>query len=176
MRACITIGFIVGLAVLAVGCGGKQPPMPEDFGLSFNWNTGALPPQYRYEYVITIGPGKQGEFDFVPGYEGAQGSERWVTPFEISSQELESLYTIFAENDLLRERWNTGRQLVGGSTTSLIVSVFGKEYQIPSISELEGEDKQLVEMAMDAICTVVPETIWKEMNNRQVQYENSFED
>ncbi|MDO9546327.1 MAG: hypothetical protein Q7J07_06210 [Pelolinea sp.] len=176
MRTSLSIVFIIWFAVLTVGCGGKQSPMPEDFGLSFNWNTGTLPPQYRYEYVITIGPGMQGELDFIPGYEGAQDSERWVTPFEISREELENLYAFIADNDLLRARWNTGRELIGGSTTSLIFTAFGKEYQVPSISELEGKDKQLVESAMDAIRGVVPEMIWEEMNDRQVQYENSFKD
>ena len=175
MRAFISIGCIIGLAALTAGCAGGQPAMPDDFGLSLNWNTGALPPQYRYEYVITIGPGAQGELDFLPGYDGASGSERWVVPFEISRAELENVYAYFADNDLLRARWNTGRELIGGSTTSLIVTAFGKEYQIPSISELQGEDKQLVEKAMDAIRAVVPETIWEEMNDRQAEFENNFQ-
>lgn len=176
MRAVLSIVFIIGIAILTMCCGAKQSPIPEDFSLTFNWNTGALPPQYRYEYVITIGPGFQGELDFIPGYDGAHGSERWATPFEISSEELENLYAFFTDNDLLRDRWNTGRELIGGSTTSLIITAFGKEYQIPSVSELEGEDKQLVEMAMEAIRGVVPEMIWEEMNDRQAQYENNYKD
>ena len=176
MRALFSIVIVSWLAMLTVGCGGEQPITPEDFGLSFYWNTGALPPQYRYEYVITIGPGLQGELDFIPGCESAQGSEQWATSFEISSEEQEEIYTFFTENDLLRTRWNTGRGLIGGSTTSLLLTAFGKEYQIPSISELETEDRQLVELAMDAVRGVVPETIWEEMNNRQAEYENNYKD
>lgn len=169
----ILILLLFGLAILPMACGGKPAPMPEDFSLSFYWNTGALPPQYRYEYVITIGPGQQGELDFIPGYDGAQGSERWVAPFNLSSEEIEGLYAVLSENDLLRTRWKTGRGLIGGSTTSLLITAFGNEYQIPSISVLEEDEKELVETAMDAVREVVPESIWEEMNTRQADYENS---
>ena len=58
----------------------------------------------------------------------------------------------------------------------MIITAYGKEYQIPSISELEDADKLLVESAMDVICGYVPESVWEEMNDRQAQYEESFED
>ena len=172
-----TVIFVIamtGLVMLIVGCGGKQSVRPEDFNLSFYWDSGALPPQYRFEYVITIGPGTQGELDFLPGYENAEGSERWVTSFVVSSEALENLYTYFAGNDLLRSRWNTGRGLIGGSTTSLIVRAFGNETQIPCISELKEEDKHLVEQAMDVVRRAVPESVWEEMTTRQKEFENNY--
>jgi len=175
MRPYFSIIVMVAFAVLTIGCGGSLEGRPEDFGLTFYWDTGALPPQYRYQYVITIGPGTQGELDFVPGYEKAQGSERWVTSFEISSEALEGVYSFFTDNGLLRARWKTGRGLIGGSTTSLIVKAFGKETRIPSLSDLMEEDKQLIMGAMDAVREVVPEEIWDEMNARQMEFENNFQ-
>ena len=150
--------------------------MPDDFSLSFNWNTGALPPKYYYAYVITIGPGPQGEFEYISGYDSSIESNRWITSFSVSKDEIEELYTYLKNPNIFRTRWKTGRGLTGGSTTSLIITAYGKEYQIPSISELEDADRILVEEAMDLIRGYVPESIWEEMNDRQTQYEESYQD
>jgi hypothetical protein len=164
-----------GLTLLTMGCGGKRAAAPQDFSLSFYWDTGSLPPQYRYEYVITIGPGTQGELDFIPGYGNAESSDRWVTSFEIASEALEDVYAFFVENGLLRSRWKTSRGLIGGSSTAIILKAFGKETHIPSISELEGDDKQLIEQAMDVIRGVVPASVWDEMNLRQMEFEDNYQ-
>ena len=159
-----------------MGCGAKESQMPDDFGLSFNWNTGALPPKYHYAYVITIGPGPQGEFEYSSGYESSGKSNQWIAPFTLTKDELEELYLYLENQDAFRTSWKTGRGLIGGSTTSLIITAYRKEYQIPSISKLEDADKILVEEAMDVIRGYVPESIWEEMNDRQTRYEESYQD
>jgi hypothetical protein len=159
-----------------MGCGVKEPKMPDDFGLSFYWDTGALPPKYHYAYVIKIGTGAQGEFEYMSGYDSSSESNRWITPFAMSKDALEELYKYLENQGIFRAYWKTGRGLIGGSTTSLVITAYGKEYQIPSISELEDADRILVEEVMDTIRGYVPESIWKEMNAHQTQYEESFED
>jgi len=176
MRFIFSILVIIGTGIMTMGCGAKQSQMPDDFGLSFDWNTGALPPKYHYAYVITIGPGAQGEFEYSSGYDSSGKSNRWIAPFTLSKDTLEELYRYLKNQGILRTSWKTGRGLIGGSTTSLIITANGKEYQIPSISELEDADKTLVEEAMDKIRGYVPESIWEEMNDRQTRYEKSYED
>ena len=175
MRSFNAILSMVGLILFTVGCSARGSVVPEDFSLSFYWDTGSLPPQYHYAYVVTIGPGLQGELDFIPGYGNTEGAHQWVTAFEISSEALQDVYTFFAENDLLRSRWQTGRGLIGGSSTSIILKAFGKETHIPSISELKNEDKQLIEQSMNVIRALFPASVWDEMNTRQMEFENSFQ-
>jgi hypothetical protein len=176
MRLIFSILIIIGTGIITMGCEAKESQMPDDFGLRFDWNTGALPPKYHYAYVITIGPGAQGKFEYSSGYDSSGKSNRWIAPFTLSKDTLEELYRYLKNQDILRTSWKTGRGLIGGSTTSLIITANGKEYQIPSISELEDADKTLVEEAMDMIRKYVPKSIWEEMNDRQTRYEESYED
>ena len=176
MRFVFSILLIIGTGIVAMSCGTKELQMPDDFSLSFDWNTGALPPKYHYAYVITIGPGAQGEFEYNSGYDSSGKSNRWIAPFTLSEDALEELYRYLKDQDIFRASWKTGRGLIGGSTTSLIITAYGKEYQIPSISELEGTDAIMVEAAMDEIRRYVPDSIWEEMNDRQTRYEESYQD
>ena len=176
MRFIFSIILIIGIGIIIMGCEANDLQMPDDFSLSFDWNTGALPPKYRYAYVITIGPGPQGEFEYISGYDSSNESNRWVTSFPLSKEKLGELYSYLENQDILRTRWNTGRGLIGGSTTSLILTAYGKEYQIPSINELKDADKILIEEVMDEIRGYVPDSIWDEMNNRQTRHEESYLD
>jgi len=176
MRFVFSILLIIGTGIVAMSCGAKELQMPDDFSLSFDWSTGALPPKYHYAYVITIGPGPQGEFEYISGYDSSSASNRWITSFSVSKDEIEELYSYLKNPDIFRTRWKTGSGLIGGSTTSLIITAYGKEYQIPSISELEGTDGILVEASMDEIRRIVPDSIWEEMNDRQTRYEESYQD
>ena len=158
-------------------CTGREIEMPEDFSLSFSWNTGSLPPQFRYDYVITIGPGPQGEFDYVPGYGDEGDPARWVTPFSVSAEDLQILYAYFNGNGFLENNWDKNvRERVGGSTTSLIIFAFGREYFVPSVGALEGTELTRVKNAHDFIRGFVPQAIWSEMEERQAAYEASQSD
>lgn len=176
MRIVLSIIFIIGTGGIMMGCGTIEPQIPDDFSLSFDWNTGALPPKYHYAYLITIGPGPQGEFEYESGYDSSGESRIWITQFALSEDALEELYEYLDNHDIFRTRWKTGRGLIGGSTTSLIITAFGKEYHVPSISELEDADKMLVEEVLEKIREYVPDSIWDEMNDRQTRYEESFEE
>ena len=176
MRAIWMVMIGLFACSLLSGCAKQDPQMPDDFSLSFSWSTGTLPPQYRYDYVITIGPGTQGEFDYVPGYGDANDANRWVVPFSISEEQLQEIYAYFLQNGSFNTKWKSGQMLIGGSTTSLILTAFGKEHQVPSISELEDADRQKVENAQNFIRGFVPQTVWDEMNKRQAAFEAVYPD
>lgn len=162
------------LIVLMAGCATAAVEMPDDFSLTFSWNTGTLPPAYRYDYVISIGPGAQGEFDFVPGYGDENDSNRWVTSFDVTQEDLQSLYAYFSDQGYFDVRWRGNDvERIGGSTTSLILTAFGKNHPVPSISALKGAELSKVEDAHDFIRFFVPDTVWEEMETRQAAFEAS---
>jgi hypothetical protein len=148
---------------------------PKDFSLVLEWDTGALPPEYHYQYTITIGPGPQGEFAYHPGYE-ENPSLAWITSFEVDENDLQSLYLYLKENNILRNRWETGQPLLGGQGTRVIIDAFDQRYIIPSISEVSTKERELVEQTIELIRTYLPEHIWTEMEQRQTDYESSFYD
>lgn len=173
MKVTITLLFAAALAVSA--CAKTPSERPEDFSLSLDWNTGALPPQYHYRYVITIGPGVQGEFVYQPGYEEEEHINLWEEDFMLSDVQLDDLYAYLSNQNVMRTGWNTGNRLIGGSNTAVIINAYGKEYHIPSIAELKDADRDLVERVIDEIRSYVPQEIWDEMDARQKTHEAGFE-
>lgn len=154
-------------------CVSKTNERPEDFSLSLYWNTGALPPQYHYSYSINIQPAGEGVFEYQAGYDEDE-EHHWLTDFSLDESQLDTLYQYLSDNSLLRSDWQTGHPLIGGQGTSINIHSNGKDFNIPSISELEQKEREVVEKAVDVINELVPQEIWNEMNARQDAYENNF--
>ena len=173
MRYSVKIFALLLLIASVSGCTFTDAEMPDDFALVFSWNTGALPPKYRYDYIITIGPGEQGEFDFIPGYGDDKDPNRWTTSFDLTQAELKALFTYFQDNGFLNKKWEGGVERVGGSGSAIILTAFGTDHLIPSISTLEGAELKKVEDAQSFIRTFVPDAIWEEMEARQQAFEAS---
>lgn len=172
MRLLTFFSASIVLILLIIGCTSMPAEMPDDFAITFSWNTGSLPPRYRYDYVITIGPGAQGEFDYVPGYGEENDPNRWVTAIAITQDDLQTLYVYFREQGFFDAKWvKPEAERIGGSTTSLILTAFGKDHLVPSISALEGTELNKVEAAQDFVRLFVPDAIWEEMEARQAAYE-----
>ena len=169
----VIVSFLLIGSICA--CIPQDAQVPDDFALTFSWNTGTLPPQYRYDTVISIGPGLQGEFDYVPGYGGADDPNHWVASFEIVEADRQSLYTYLREKDFFSGEWKTEQGLIGGSTTAIIITAFGKDHHIPSISDLDGNARKKVEAAQDVIRSYVPVAIRAEMEARQKAFEDRMD-
>lgn len=166
--------ILLSLVVLS-SCAGMPDKYPRDFSLVMDWDTGALPPEYHYQYTITIGPGPQGEFAYHPGYED-NASFAWITSFEVGENDLQSLYSYLKEKNILRNQWESGQPLVGGQGTRVIIYAFDQRYLVPSVSEVSPKERDLVDQTIELIRTYVPEHIWTEMEQRQTEYESSFYD
>ena len=78
MRNNLVLLLLISLFFAA--CTRVPAERPSDFSLSLYWDTGSLPPKYRYEYVITIGPGSQGQLVYQLGYGGpeAEDAQHWA--------------------------------------------------------------------------------------------------
>lgn len=160
-------------ALLFVSCAAMPDEYPDDFSLVLEWDTGALPPEYHYQYTISIGPGPQGEFVYHPGYE-ATPENTWITGFEITETGLQLLYDYLKSNNILRGGWASGQPLVGGQSTSILITAFGQQYLVPSVSEVSRNERELIERTIEEIRSYVPDTIWQEMNERQSDYELNY--
>jgi len=156
-------------------CSGLPAETPEDFSVIFSWDTGSLPPQYHYSYTITVGPSPQGEFVYRPGYDEQDRTHLWAADFVLTQGELDTLYASLKDLGMMRSRWNTGRRLIGGSNTEMVITAYGKEFRVPSVSELKDQDRSRAEDAMEVVRDSVPQDIWEEMEARQQAYEKSFE-
>lgn len=165
--------LIVILLVFLSSCSRMPDNYPQDFSLVLEWDTGALPPEYHYQYTITIGPGPQGEFSYHPGYE-YNASLAWTTPLEITEVDLQSLYAYLGDNNILRNRWESSQPLLGGQGTRIVIDAFGQQYVVPSVSEVSPKERELVEKTIEMIRTYVPGNIWSEMERRQAEYESSY--
>ena len=156
-------------------CARTSDEYPKDFSLVLDWDTGALPPEYHYQYTISIGPGPQAEFVYHPGYE-ATAENTWITSFVISEADLQKLFNYLEQKDVLRNRWATGELLVGGQGTSISITAFDQQYLIPGVSEVNREERELIEQLIEEIKSYVPDQIWEEMERRQSEYETSYYD
>jgi hypothetical protein len=173
MKPLIWALFTACLAMTA--CARPSAARPDDFGLTLEWDTGALPPPYHYSYTITINPDLSGQFSFQPGYAPENLNEFWETEFDLQNIDLDALYQTLIEKDALRSKWSTGQPLLGGQGTSLTIIASGKEYKVPSVSILTRSEREKVEALIEIIRGYVPQTIWDEMASRQAKFEAGFE-
>lgn len=159
-------GLIVLLSFLSA-CGQIPSERPSDFSLSLDWDTGSLPPQYRYAYVISIGPGSLGQLFYQVGYDSQDQSRQWITDFSLSDDELDDLYAFLKEEGVFEIHWETGQPLLGGSTTALILTAYGNEYRVPNLAELSDHQQEQAEAIIEGIRSFVPQEIWDEMQEHQ---------
>ena len=160
--------------LMVIACSQLPAEMPQDISLTLEWNTGSLPPQYTYRYVISLGPGLQDKFEYRPGYDPNDTSRQWVTTFSISEKQKEELFAYLQTQDIFRSKWKNGDLRYGSSGTSLILNAYGKEFHVPSISKVDRTEYAQVDAAIEAIRALVPQTIWEEMKVRQADYEAGF--
>ncbi len=167
--------LLLMISILISACSKPSSKRPSDFSLTLEWDTGALPPQYHYAYVIRIQPGSQADFTYAAGYEPLTQPDAWQAKFDLSESQLDALYAYLLGNDMLKSGWKTGQPLLGGSGTRILIQAEGTTYEIPSISILDKSQRQDVEALMDYIRDLVPGTIWQEMEERQAQHEADYE-
>jgi len=147
---------------------------PEDLSIMFYWNTGSLPPQYNYSYIISAGPGPIGKFEYQAGYGLPPAPETWVTDFTVTAGNMDELYSLLEENNFFRESWEKTEPSIGGSYISMKITANGQDFEIPPDFELKSEDVQIINKIADFIKSLVPEKIWVEMERRQQEFEKSY--
>lgn len=149
--------------------------IPEDFSTKLYWDTGSLPPEYHYYYLITIGPGPEGRFDYQSGYGEPPAPDIWVAEFSVSFVKLNELYEFLDGNGFFRDSWEKVEPSIGGSYHIINITANDKTYEIPPDFELNPEDSKKISEVADFVKNLVPENIWTDMEKRQKEFEESFE-
>jgi len=182
-----TINLILGFAFILSACGMQtgatmqdfsvqSGTTPQDFSGILHWNTGALPPQYTYSYTVAIGPGLRGSLEYQPDYGDEGAAYHWKEEFSLSQQDLDDLYATLQELGMLRHEWELGETAEGSPGSGLVITSYGEEYRVPSISQLSRAEMKNVEAAIEAVRIAVPQEIWDEMNSRQENYAMNYEE
>jgi len=159
--------------------------LPEDFALTCEWASGAVPPPHHYEYRIALRPRKapshsrqalyprmQGDITFWPDYPGPR-VPTWRETFAVWTREALCVYTLLLEGGFLgtapREKGKTATA-IGGETAALEVTAQGRTWHISSVQLPPQHRAFLMENLMPAIRTTVPEAIWRTLEARRQAY------
>lgn len=172
MQRTVLFLILVFLSGSASGCQPETQEVPVDFSLTYQWDSGSLPPEYHYSYTIQIDAQGFGQFTHQSGYEGEGAPAPWVTEFQIRQVDIQSMYALMIEKDLLRTNWEEGELSEGGQYRILQVIENSREYQIPSDASMKESDRKDLRIVSEQIESLVPPPIWEEMNRRQQAYEN----
>ena len=149
---------------------------PEDLSIELYWDTGSLPPQYHYYYLINIGPVLKGKFEFLPGYKAFPPvPEVWTIGFSVNAAKMDELYNYLEKNKFFRDKWEKTEPAIGGSYSYMTITANDQKYDIPPDSELKPEDTKKTDEIADFVKNLVPEDIWTEMEKRQKEFEESYE-
>lgn len=176
IKIILTVTLLIAITLINItGCT-RSKEYTEDLTVKLYWDTGTLPPEYYYYYRITIGPDYTGIFEYQPGYGEPPAPDVWKVNFKVSQDQLDYLYLLLIENNLFKDEWETTESAGGGSFSSIIIISGGREYKIPSNTELKKEDIAKIDVVSDYLKEIVPADTWKEMNKRQLQFEESFTD
>ncbi len=170
-----SVALLLAIIILNItGCTNTQEPA-EDLTVKLYWDTGTISPEYYYYYRITVGPNLKGVFEYQPGYGEPPAPDIWKVDFEATRNQMDDLYQLIMENNLLRDQWETTDEIAeGGSYSSITIAANDSEYKIPGNTELKSEDIKKTDKVSDYLRKMVPAYIWEEMENRQTQFEESF--
>lgn len=158
----LNILVLVGIIVLAA-CSPIAETRTDDFGLYYYWNTGALPPEYYYQYEIEIGPDGSGVLTYQKGYEENEEQSK-VFSFQVDVEQWDEFYSWLQTNRILRSNWKESEDVVvGGSTTSVKLQAAGLKYIIPSVSVLSQRERTTFYELEEQIEKLVPAEIWEQI-------------
>jgi hypothetical protein len=174
-KTIISIILLFTILLISIsGCTNTGEP-GEDLTIKFYWDTGTLSPEYYYYYRITIGPGLKGIFEYQPGYGEPPAPDVWNVDFDVSQGQIDQLYRLIIDNNLLKEQWEKTDEIAeGGSYSSMKIILDSRDYNIPAESELKREDIKKTSEVSDYLIEMVPSYIWEEMESRQNQFQESF--
>lgn len=146
---------------------------PDDFSVLYEWQEGSLPPPHHYEYRIRLQSSGQGEVTMTPDYPSTEVPV-WTEFFTIHPDAVDEIYGLMVAQDLFTTVRQTQPQpLVGGSMESMLVTANKKTVKIPAF--VISEQASHMNNIYSAINELVPEAIWKRLNNLRGQYVREYQ-
>jgi len=173
--------ILFALGCILAGCqpAGPAPAdpskKPADFSFDFHWNVGALPPSYYYSYTILVAADGKGQFIYQEGYEGEDARQSAVTEFTLSQDQMQQLYEMMLQKDLLREKWEEDEILLGAPSAAIRITAAGTTYEVPDDAAMLAADRRTVTEVYDFLRTLLPQSIWDDLALRRQQADSASE-
>ena len=147
---------------------------PADLSLTYEYRAGSMPPPFHNEYTVVIGPGTTGQVTYRPDYP-SDTTPTWTEVLTPTTAQLNDLYTLILENNLLRDNWRSlGDPPVGGSVEWATITANGKSHSIPTA--LEPADEQEAQALYEFVTkTLVPQSVWDRLEAQRAQYQEEYE-
>jgi hypothetical protein len=139
---------------------------PQDFGVSYQWNTGSLPPKYHYSYTVSIDAQGHGQVAMQASY---GQSPQWKEAFQVSPAGMDSLYQVLRKNDFTTRRWHQLQQPpVGGTHRTLTITANRQNFKVADfvIKEQQASANEIYK----AVEIKVPEAVWKKLEAKKQKY------
>ena len=173
MKTLVTAACLALLLPALFACTAPKMPAerPDDFSITYHWDTGSLPPPYHYEINLTIpGPNTAGQLELLLGY-SSKDEPPLREDFEISEQQLDELYQKLVDAGLFTRNWRaTNDPPVGGRVEWLTTRAGGEEVTIPAyLASNSAQDAASTIYA--SVRALVPNTLWNWAYQRQSEYE-----
>lgn len=162
--------FVVTMVGYPFGIGFAAPDgsRPDDFSISYQYNSGSVPPPYYYEYTITMTPAGQGEIQLVPDH-AAESVPQWTETFELDDQTIDELYSLLVSEGAFSNNWQEASPPRLGAPSEVVqITAQGQQMQIPA--QVAGEQNRTKDKLTKAIKALVPESVWQSLKNRHTQY------
>ena len=161
-----TVPLALGLAfVLTSGAESSDAPSVcavdgPDFRLTLSYGNGTVPPQWKWDWTITLEAGSEGQIAVWTEYE-TEESAATVRTFPVSEGAHEDLFERFSELDL--GSLTPGEPAVGGSSFSMRVQCGEQVTDLDGF--MEGRARSSMFGLARAAVAVVPNRIWGEFED-----------
>ena len=179
VKTLVMIIGVVGLMMAGCQAGGNTSTnptqKPDDFNFKFEWDTGSLPPAYHYAYQINVAADGKGEFIYQEGYEDVGAKAPTLREFSMSQAQLNQLFEMILDRDMLREKWAEGEPLLGAPSAAMAITAGGKTSQVPSTAAMQAEDRDAVTEVYDYLHSLLPQSIWDELASWRAQADAAAE-
>jgi len=165
--------LIVLIGVVACGGNAQLEPgtVPSDFQVEYSWNNGVsrVGPDFL-TYQVSLPTTGSGTIHCTFGHPSSNQQEEWTETFEVTADDLQALYATMHEVGLFTKTWPQAEPvpgLSGGSSIRVVAD--GGEYRVPSVLA-DSSDADSIAVVYQMIRSMVPQTIWDEIETRQAQY------
>lgn len=173
MKPFITTTCLVFLLATLFACTAPKMPAerPDDFSITYHWDTGSLPPPYHYEINLTIpGPNSGGQLELLLGY-SSNDEPPLREDFEMSEQQLDELYQKLVDEGLFTRKWKeTNIPPMGAQVEWLTARAEGKEVYIPAYLASESA-QDAADMIYASMRSLIPDHLWIWVDENVREYE-----
>jgi hypothetical protein len=142
--------------------------VPSDLQLRYYWSAATVRPPYHYSLTILIGPGPEGQVNYIPDYPN-HNPPIWQEKFSIQPADLEAMYALMLKNKAFRPEWKRRPEgFVGGSNAWMDGNAGEQKMNIPA--GLTPPDASEAQPLFETVHALVPQSIWDKLESKRQKY------